>query len=73
MFTSRSTPKIAFIKCAVLVENAPAKAKALDLETLMAESEPQAEQTEGKLDLVDLAGNSEFLSLLVTVFSSVLC
>ena len=61
--------------CSLLVENAPAKAKAVDLEHLMSETEPAtAEQREGKLDLVDPDGNSEFsLSLLVTVFSSVLC
>ena len=49
----------------LLVENAPPKAKAVDLEQLMAESEPQAQQAEGKLDLVDPAGNSEFLSFFV--------
>ena len=52
--------------CSLLVENAPAKAKAVDLETLMGETEPQqAAQTEGKLDLVDPAGNREFLSFFV--------
>ena len=35
--------------CSLLVENAPAKAKAVDLEHLMSETEPAtAEQREGK-------------------------
>ena len=52
--------------CSLLVENAPAKAKAVDLEHLMSETEPAtAEQREGKLDLVDPDGNSEFLSFFV--------
>ena len=52
--------------CSLLVENAPAKAKAIDLEHLMSETEPaKAEWTEGKLDLVDPNGNSEFLSFFV--------
>ena len=49
--------------CSLLVENSPAKAKAVDLETLMSETEPAPK--EGKLDLVDLDGNSEFLSFFV--------
>ena len=54
--------------CSLLVENAPAKAKEFDLEALMSETEPepaQAAQKEGKLDLVDPNGNSEFLSFFV--------
>ena len=54
--------------CSVLVENAPAKGKAVDLEHIMGETEPAP--NEGKLDLVDPDGNSEFLSFFVgnTVF-----
>ena len=54
--------------CSVLVENTPAKAKAVDLEHLMGETEPA--RKEGKLDLVDLDGKSKFLSFFVgnTVF-----
>ena len=52
--------------CSLLVENAPAKAEAVNLEHLMSETEPAtAEQREGKLDLVDPDGNSEFLSFFV--------
>ena len=54
--------------CSLLVENTPAKAKPVDLENLMGETEPAPK--EGKLDLVDPDGNSEFLSFFVgnTVF-----
>ena len=54
--------------CSVLVENAPAKAKAVDLEHIMGQTEPALK--EGKFDLVDPDGNSEFLSFFVgnTVF-----
>ena len=52
--------------CSLFVENALAKAKAVDLETLMSETEPaQPAQKEGKLDLIDLDGKSEFLSFFV--------
>ena len=58
--------------CSLLIENAPAKAKAVNLETLMSETEPAPK--EWKLELVDLDETvSSSLSLLVTVFSSVLC
>ena len=49
--------------CSLLVENAPDKAKAVDLEHLMGETEPA--RKEGKLDLVDPDGKSEFLSFFV--------
>ena len=49
--------------CCDLVENAPDKAKAVDLEHLLGETEPA--RKEGKLDLVDPDGKSEFLSFFV--------
>ena len=54
--------------CSVLVENTPTKAKAVNLEHLMGKTEPA--QKEGKLDLEDPDGKSEFLSFFVgnTVF-----
>ena len=64
MFTS--TPISSLYKmCSLLVENVPDKAKAaaVDLEHLMSETEPA--RKEGKLDLVDPDGNSEFVCFFV--------